>query len=80
MGLLSNNDPGYLPFKKEDLKKLTPSYLGGLFDGDGSFVICEINSGYQMLIHLAQSSPYILNLLKLKYPEGKIYKNTRIRN
>lgn len=52
---------------------LTNSYLGGLFDGDGSFVIHKLkNGGFQMLIHLSQSVTNILYCLKEKYG-GYIY-------
>ena len=74
-----NNDLYYDQIdKKIHLKKLTPEYLGGLFDGDGSFVIQELKTGFQMFVILAQSVTNILELLVIKYG-GKISHNTNAK-
>lgn len=51
---------------------LVPSYLGGMFDGDGSLLINKLDTGYQLLVLLSQSVTNILNLMVRKYG-GYVY-------
>lgn len=52
---------------EELVDRLTPSYLGGLFDGDGSMIIQVLESGYQLNVSFPQSAITILQVLKYKY-------------
>lgn len=47
--------------------RLTPSYLGGLFDGDGSMIIQSLKTGFQLVVCFPQSSITILQVLRHRY-------------
>ena len=66
-------------FIENAIDKLTGGYLGGLFDGDGSFIIHKLDSGYQLSVQLSQSVKNILILLQQKYG-GYIYGGKRKNN
>jgi hypothetical protein len=48
-------------------KKLNPSYLAGLIDGDGCIFIRKIKDGYQSGISLTQSKTNILQIIQYHY-------------
>jgi transcriptional regulator with XRE-family HTH domain len=59
------------------LSKLTPNYLGGLYDGDGSIYIGKIKDGYQLGVSFTQCIYNICHLLQIKYG-GNIYKDSKV--
>lgn len=63
-------------FIENAIDRLTNSYVAGLYDGDGSFIIHKIDSGYQLSVTLSQSVKNILILLQQKYG-GYIYTGKR---
>jgi hypothetical protein len=59
------------------LQKLTPNYLGGLYDGDGSIYIAKIKDGYQLAVNFTQCIYSICHLIQSKYG-GKVYKDSNV--
>jgi hypothetical protein len=58
------------------LAKITPLWLGGFFDGEGSVAARTSGNSYSVDVSITQKDPKILGLISLRFPDGNIDSKT----